>query len=82
MRQTLLSAVALGTLATAALAQEPVTLTDDQMDKVTAGAVAPRPNISASHLAFLATHDAGLISTAARFGDISVMAKVSDGDPF
>src|SRR3954468_10015273 len=38
MRAMLLSTMVLGALTTAALADEPITLTPDQMDKVTAGA--------------------------------------------
>jgi hypothetical protein len=38
MRAILLSTLALGALTTAAAADEPLTLTDEQMDKVTAGA--------------------------------------------
>jgi hypothetical protein len=37
VRTLLLSTLALGALTTAALANEPMTLTDEQMDKVTAG---------------------------------------------
>jgi hypothetical protein len=37
MRTFILSALALGALTTAAVAGEPITLTDNQMDKVTAG---------------------------------------------
>jgi hypothetical protein len=38
MRMILLSALALGALTTAALAEQPLVLTDGQMDKITAGA--------------------------------------------
>jgi hypothetical protein len=37
VRAILLSALALGALTSAALAEQPLTLSDDQMDKVTAG---------------------------------------------
>src|SRR4051812_37885874 len=37
MRAILLSTLALGAITTAALAEQPLTLSDDQMDKVTAG---------------------------------------------
>ncbi len=37
MRAILLSALALGALTSAALAEQPLTLSDDQMDTVTAG---------------------------------------------
>jgi hypothetical protein len=37
MKTILLSALALGAMATVAMATEPLTLTDAQMDKVTAG---------------------------------------------
>ena len=38
MRAILLSTLALGALTTAALAEQPLTLTDEQMDAITAGA--------------------------------------------
>jgi hypothetical protein len=39
MRTLVLSVLSLGVLTSAALAEQPLTLTDEQMDKVTAGAV-------------------------------------------
>jgi hypothetical protein len=79
MRTLLVSALALGALTSAALAEEPVLLTDAQMDAVSAGGIRVRGGTALAVSAAVIVVEAGGAVSGGTFTATSVTATAAGG---
>jgi hypothetical protein len=80
MRTLLVSALALGALTSAALAEEPVVLTDAQMDAVSAGGIRVRGGTAIAVSAAVIEVEAGGAVSGGSFSATSATATATGGD--
>jgi hypothetical protein len=80
MRTLLVSALALGALTSAALAEEPVLLTDAQMDAVSAGGIRVRGGTALAVSAAVIVVEAGGAVSGGGFSATSATATATGGD--
>jgi hypothetical protein len=80
MRTLLVSALALGALTSAALAEEPVLLTDAQMDAVSAGGIRVRGGTAIAVSAAVIVVEAGGAVSGGSFSATSATATATGGD--